>query len=176
LPGFARIPEWFDHQNMGHTISFWFRNKLPSMALCFSSKSVAKTRSNCIEIPTLVINGDKYYHRYMSDICSNIMSTHHTYLYDLPNQHLFMKDLILLENDWNHAEVTCEHWNMEPLTEIGIHFFKQQNNMDDIQFTNPYEEIKLNDDDVVADEDDDIDHHSQSFWPITNHPLVQKHR
>jgi hypothetical protein len=60
LPGFARIPEWSDHPNMGQKISFWFRNNLPSIALCFSTKLAAKTQSNCyIEIPTLIINGKK---------------------------------------------------------------------------------------------------------------------
>jgi hypothetical protein len=192
----VRIPEWFDHQNMGHTISFWFRNKLPSMALCFSTKSAAAMPTGkkfFITMPILIIIGNKYDRLYMHFF---IMSTHHTYLYDINlrqlDQHHFMKDSIHLENDWNLAEIICEHqevhWNMEPLTEIGIHFFKQQNNMDDVQFTNPYEKIKLNNDDggdffydvddvldddvfydvidVLDDDDKDVlgyedDHHSQ---------------
>ncbi|RHN52475.1 hypothetical protein MtrunA17_Chr6g0480961 [Medicago truncatula] len=61
LPGFARIPEWFDHRNMGHKFSFWFRNKLPSFAICFSTKSVATAAWNDINIlPTLIINGNKF--------------------------------------------------------------------------------------------------------------------
>ncbi|RHN52479.1 putative TIR domain, winged helix-turn-helix DNA-binding domain-containing protein [Medicago truncatula] len=162
--GFARIPDWFDHQSMGHTISFWFRNKLPSMALCFSTKSAATMPTGktnfYITIPTLFINGNKYDRLDMS----GIMSTHHTYLYDINlrklDQHPFMKDSILLENEWNHAEIICEHQEVEPITEIGIHFYKEQNNMDDIQFTNPYEKIKLNDDDgddFFYDVDDVLD-------------------
>ncbi|KAH1206311.1 TMV resistance protein N [Glycine max] len=29
-----RIPEWFDQQSRGPSISFWFRNKFPDMVLC----------------------------------------------------------------------------------------------------------------------------------------------
>jgi len=100
------------------------------------------------------------------------MSTYHTYLYDmdLESEPLYNMNKLILENDWIHAEVICEHQKMEPLTEIGIHFFKLKNNMDDIQFTNPYEKIKLNDNDDDGDDvfydvddvlDDEDDHHSQ---------------
>ncbi|XP_039682591.1 TMV resistance protein N [Medicago truncatula] len=135
--GFVRIPEWFDHQNMGHTISFWFRNKLPSMALCFSTKSVAKGFHMSTKRPILVIDGNNYslssFHGY------DIMLTHHTYLYatELKSRPVNNLNKIILKNEWNHAEVIFEHSNVEPLTEIGIHFFKHENNMDDIQFTNP---------------------------------------
>ncbi|RHN51766.1 putative leucine-rich repeat domain, L domain-containing protein [Medicago truncatula] len=184
LPGFARIPEWFEHQNMGHTISFWFRNKLPSTALFFSTKSVATSRTNNfdIDIPTLIINDNiNGFPVLMIDF--GLMSTHHIYLCDmkLGFTQIHSMEKIILENEWIHAEVTCEHPKVEPLTEIGIHFFKQKNNMDDIQFTNPYEKIKLNDndddgddvfyevDDVLDDDndgvfydvDDEDDHHSQ---------------
>ncbi|WJX93001.1 hypothetical protein P8452_74576 [Trifolium repens] len=33
LPG-TRMPEWFEHYNNGHSISFWFRDKFPSISLC----------------------------------------------------------------------------------------------------------------------------------------------
>jgi hypothetical protein len=108
-----------------------------------------------ITIPTLIINGDKYDHLYMRDDFG-IMSTHHTYLYSINlgihNQH-HIKDLSLLENDWNHVEVICAHREVEPLAEIGIHFFKQ----DDIQFTNPYEKKTLDDNDVDNEDDDEDD-------------------
>ena len=135
------------------------------MALCFSTKSAATMPTGktnfYIRTPTLIINGNKYDGLYMD---FGIMPTHHTYLYDINlrklDQHRFMKDSILLENVWNHAEIICEHQEVEPITEFGIHFFKQQNNMDDIQFTNPYEKIKLNDDDgddIFYDVDDVLD-------------------
>lgn len=33
MPG-ERIPEWFDHQSKGPSISFWFHNKFPDEVLC----------------------------------------------------------------------------------------------------------------------------------------------
>jgi hypothetical protein len=166
LPGFARIPKWFEHKNMGQTISFWFRNKLPSMALCFSTKSVATTSNNFdldMKIPTLIFNGNKYDLRSLW-FAFRIILTHHTYLIEInwEFEPLYNVNEMILENDWIHAEVTCENREMESLTEIGIHFYKQKNNMDDIQFTNPYEKIKLNDNDddgheVFYDVDDVLD-------------------
>ena len=141
MPGFARIPEWFDHQNMGQTISFWFRNKIPSMSLFFSTKLVSNDFVFAMDqIPTLIINDYGYGLKLFIDMI-DIMSTHHTYLYDmyLKWEAFYSMNNIILKNDWNHAEIICKHPMVEPLTEIGIHFFKQKNNMQDIQFTNPYE-------------------------------------
>jgi len=158
---------------MGHTISFWFRNNLPSMALCFSTTSVDKTGTFYYNtIPALIINGEKYGNPYMMRNHLGIMSSHHTYLYDMKQVFEEKYRYDILKNEWIHVEVTCEHPNVEPLTEIGIHFYKQKNNMDDIQLTNPFEKIKLNDndddgDDVFYDVDDVLDdedgHHSQCW-------------
>jgi len=123
----------------------------------FSTKSVATTRTNNfdIDIPTLIIN-DNVYGLPVLMIDFGLMSTHHIYLCDMKMVFIQIHnmDKIVLENEWIYAEVTCEHPKVEPLTEIGIHFFKQKNNMDDIQFTNPYEKIKLNDNDNDNDGDD----------------------
>ena len=136
------------------------------MALFFSTKSVATTSNIDFEITTLIINGNKYDLQHVQK-SFGIMSTHHTHLYYMPLEFLPFTKIkkIILKNEWNHVEVTCEHPNVEPLTEIGIHFSKQKNNTDDIQFTNPYEKIKLNDDDddgfydvddVRDDDNDDV--------------------
>ena len=131
------------------------------MALCFSTKSVATTSKDFdfdMKKPTLIINGNKYdFKRHKLERVFDIMSTHHTYLNDmhLESEALNMNKRIV-KNEWIHAEVTFEHPKVEPLTEIGIHFYKHKNNMDDIQFTNPYEKIKLNDNEVVDDDDDDF--------------------
>ncbi|XP_057446770.1 disease resistance protein Roq1-like isoform X2 [Lotus japonicus] len=47
LPGTATVPEWFEHQSKGPSISFWFRGKLPSIAL-FLITHIFMT-CNCME-------------------------------------------------------------------------------------------------------------------------------
>lgn len=159
LPGFARIPEWVDHQNMGHTISFWFRNKVPSMALCFSTTSVGKTGTfYYTPIFARIINRDEY--------GLGIMASHHTYLYDMKQVFEEKYSCDIFKNEWIHVEVTGQHTNVEPLTEIGIHFYKQKNNMDDIQLSNPYEKIKLNDND---DDGDDVFYDVDNVLDEDNH-------
>jgi len=83
------------------------------------------------------------------------MSLDHTYLFDLHLQDMELSwklgmsleeyqeqksklDKALLKNEWNHAEITCENEETIPLLiETGIHLFKQNNRMEDIQFTHP---------------------------------------
>ncbi|GAU28124.1 hypothetical protein TSUD_295610 [Trifolium subterraneum] len=40
IAGTARVPEWFEHLTKGPSISFWFRKKIPSIALRVVSKSM----------------------------------------------------------------------------------------------------------------------------------------
>ncbi|KAK7258618.1 hypothetical protein RIF29_24199 [Crotalaria pallida] len=80
--------------------------------------------------------------------------------------------LVLLENEWNHAEFSFHAYDdiygkPEQLanTQIGLHVFKQESSsMKDIRFTSPYE-IERNDDDD-DDDDDDRDSNSTEKSPI----------
>lgn len=154
LPGFALIPKWFDHRKMGQGISFWFRNKIPSIAVCFSTKSVGDDFDFITKVLFVNLEATLSLLNLTNDMVSlGTVLSHHTYLHNvnLESQGDYDISGILKENYWIRAEVTCEHGMMEPITEIGIHFFKQKNNMEDIrftnpyQFTNPYKKIKLND-------------------------------
>jgi hypothetical protein len=59
-----RIPEWFEHQRREASISFRFRNKLPSLVFYFSSKrlrELGRNKKNPADIIVyLVINGEAY--------------------------------------------------------------------------------------------------------------------
>ncbi|KAE9587834.1 hypothetical protein Lalb_Chr23g0278161 [Lupinus albus] len=51
-------------------------------------------------------------------------------------------DEVLLQNEWNHAEVYIDIYSTWGPTfvamQTGLHVFKQKNSMEDIQFTDPY--------------------------------------
>jgi hypothetical protein len=84
----------------------------------------------------MYINGDQYFLDERNGVY-RIIEQDHTYLYDL---HLEDGDLekSLLKNEWNHVEVTYENEMMIPvLIESGIHVFKHEGSMEDVQFTNP---------------------------------------
>lgn len=54
------IPKWFEHQSKQPTISFWYRNNFPSIALFFSTKWMHNKDSNSIDTKfrgNLFING-----------------------------------------------------------------------------------------------------------------------
>lgn len=52
LPG-ARILNWFEHRSSGQSISLWFRNKFPAIALCFAARSMLKESTIT---PNVIIN------------------------------------------------------------------------------------------------------------------------
>ncbi|XP_061337739.1 disease resistance protein Roq1-like [Gastrolobium bilobum] len=151
--GAARIPKWFNHHSKGPSISFWFRNKFPAIALCLVMDNVSNDFT-----PVVIINGDIYDN-------NNMVQMDQTYLYDMqkkkPNH-----NRVPLENEWNHVEVTCEFWKKNQkipiLKESGIHVFKQKTKMVVVRFTNPYRNRKL----------DDNPNSSES----QNHPLLKKHK
>ncbi|XP_045787151.1 disease resistance protein RUN1-like [Trifolium pratense] len=139
LPG-SRIPDWFEHCSSRGSISFWFRNKFPAIALCLVPDSMFVTSSI---YPTVIINGnkrdldsrdtDEY-----GEPCLSI-EPDHTYIFDL--QKMKFEDNLdeaLLNNEWNHVEIMyTDANNHSMLIESGIHVFKQKSRIEDIRFTNP---------------------------------------
>jgi hypothetical protein len=139
----SRIPDWFEHCSSGESISFWFRNKFPAIALCLVSDWLF---SACPIQPTVIINGNKsevadhsvrMNHMNLSD-----SKAHHTYIFDLLQKIKFKDnfDETLLENEWNHVEIMYKNvYNHTVLVEIeiGIHVYKQRNRMEDIRFPDP---------------------------------------
>nr|KYP42913.1 TMV resistance protein N [Cajanus cajan] len=157
LPG-ERIPEWFDHQSKGPSISFWFRNKFPDKVLCLVIGPM-DDESGMFR-PMVIINGNKSFPG------SGYFMIHmdHTYIFDL--KRIECEDSLYevpLENEWNHAEVTIVGLEETSIVkECGIHVFKQESSMEDIRFSDPYGKRKLED-----------DHNSLE---IQNLQLVKKHR
>jgi hypothetical protein len=143
MAGTARIPEWFEHQSQGPSISFWFRNEIPSISLFVVNKLMDDNNSLQYQFHWLnlrvvmFVNGDQYFLDNERNGAYRIIEKDHTYLYDLHLQDMKM-DKSLLENEWNHVEVRYENEMMIPvLIESGIHVFKHEGSMEDVQFTNP---------------------------------------
>ena len=154
----ASIPEWFEHQSRGPSISFWFRNQFPAIALCLAIGLGDEHPFPVLFSPIVIINGNR---RFLDSgegqYCH--IELDHIFLFDLQN--INFKDNLdeaLLEKEWNHAEVSyttavngflvmnnkvpIEHFAKES----GIHVFEQRNTMEDIRFTDPYKRRKLHDD------------------------------
>ncbi|KAK7270783.1 hypothetical protein RJT34_26195 [Clitoria ternatea] len=132
LPG-ATIPEWFDHLSMRTSISFWFREKIPALLLCF----VLSERADSF----IIING----HKSRFDI--HRIEMDHTILFDLRNT-THGSDLsdVFLENEWNHAEILYEDKMGNPIfIQSGIHLLEKESSMDDIRLINPCMKRKLDD-------------------------------
>ena len=144
----ARIPEWFENQIRGPSISFWFRNKFPALALCLTAGPVVECRGGRIHFDlTVIINGRENFCR------SNL---YHSFFIEM--DHIFLIDLqkIKLEdnmdealsgNEWNHAELSVAVRSPARISakERAIHVFKEKSNMEDIQFIDPYKTRQLND-------------------------------
>ena len=156
MPG-ERIPEWFDHQSRGPSISFWFRNKFPGKVLCLVIGPMDDDSGMLIS--KVIINGNKYFRGsgYF------MMGMDHTYLFDLQIMEFEDNLYVPLENEWNHAEVTYE--GLEETStpkECGIHVFKQESSMKDIRFADPYAKRKLGND--------------RNSMESQNQQLLKKHR
>nr|BBI93436.1 TIR-NBS-LRR family protein [Glycine soja] len=132
LPG-KRIPEWFDQQSRGPSISFWFRNKFPDMVLCLI---VAPIRSQFFR-PEVFINGNEC----SPYSCYFQKGMHHAYLCDLREIKFRNSPYeVPFENGWNHVNVTCPRCidtYIHPV-KMGIHIFKQEHAMEDVRFTDPF--------------------------------------
>ncbi|KAG4395874.1 hypothetical protein GLYMA_19G054700v4 [Glycine max] len=162
LPG-ANIPEWFEFQTSELPISFWFRNKLPAIAIClvmeqvcaceYSSSSKGDTLRPLM-IPTtfrlmspiVIINGNE---QFLFDSWEMVrMGSDCTCLFDL-RETIQQNNLneTLLENEWNHAVIKCPDLNFgQKSIKNGIHLLKQESSMEDFRFTNPFRKRKLVDD------------------------------
>ncbi|XP_027359418.1 TMV resistance protein N-like [Abrus precatorius] len=127
FPG-ARIPEWFEHQSMEPSISFWFRNKFPGIAICIVSSLTWGEYDMDV-----IISGNEFFFTIEHSVV-DIMELDHTYLFDMQMKK-FNDDPVksLSENEWNLATITCEG-----ASTIGIHVFKQERSKGDIRFTIPF--------------------------------------
>ncbi|KEH26902.1 NB-ARC domain disease resistance protein [Medicago truncatula] len=101
----TRFPEWFEHQNRGPSISFWFRSKLPTITLfvvCklmwgkYDSDSTHNEGHNNELIPLnvqLFINGYEY------GFCNLEVKQYHRHVFDLQLHDKSLKSI--LDKDGN---------------------------------------------------------------------------
>ncbi|CAJ2667117.1 unnamed protein product [Trifolium pratense] len=133
----AKIPEWFDQQwSEGLLISFWFRNKFPTIILCVVSPLTWNDGPHSARV---IINGNTFFIMHGLNIrSSSTRDTYHLNLFHLLMENFNDKmDNALFENKWNYAEVDFGF----PFMYSGIHVLKDKSSMEDIQFFNP--EIEL---------------------------------
>ena len=143
FPG-ATIPEWFNHQSRGPSISFWFRNEFPDNVLCLL---VARVQCERQDIPTLTvfINGKpRHFPRMGWTSGTKVSKTqlNYTYLFDPKSCFSRFGDLsgVALEKEWNHVEITYAGMiKTSRIKAIGIHVLRQ----DDIRYDDPYGKRKL---------------------------------
>ncbi|KAL2334262.1 hypothetical protein Fmac_015475 [Flemingia macrophylla] len=147
LPG-TKIPEWFECQTEGASISFWFRNKFPAIAICLVIGPVGQYSSpedGYLFRAIVVINGNK--HAFLFE--DLWMGMDNTCLFDL--QEMKLEDDLdeeLSENEWNHAEIIYENLSSIPIIlQSGIHELKRETSMGlgDILFIDPCKKRKLDD-------------------------------
>ncbi|XP_045812365.1 disease resistance protein RPV1-like isoform X2 [Trifolium pratense] len=179
------IPEWFNHQTRGTTdksgttFPFWFRNKLPSIMIFFSTNSKMEYlgESSSVLSFNLFINDFK---RNFNDIQDKLFQhgwlPSHTYLFNLPMQQKIEIHDILLDssqpklmptldeafekNEWIHAEI--KFWSTATLPL----YFVEENNADHIRFTNPCRKRKL----------DELEHIYQDTSLSQSRPLLKNQR
>jgi len=141
LPG-AELPKWFNHQNRGTSISFWFRNKFPDKVLCVLVAPI----ENDFFRSRVFINGKAYTGYYSHH---HLTGEHHVYLFDM--RELRFRDSpyeVPFESEWNHAKVTFPEGIDTSINhaKIGIHIVKQKNSMEDVKFTDPCSKTKSDED------------------------------
>lgn len=144
---------WFDLCSKGDYITFWVREKFPVITLCYvlAVESEMKKAFNC-EI-RFFINGEELFELEIPRGFSE-MVTDHVWLYDLrthPSIDWHSLDSYL-EDDWNQVEISCEKLSEGTNVTVswcGIHVCKQETNMNDISFTDPYLES-----DSIAESDE----------------------
>ncbi|RHN52362.1 putative TIR domain, winged helix-turn-helix DNA-binding domain-containing protein [Medicago truncatula] len=141
------IPDRFEHQSRGDTISFWFRKKIPSI------RSIILLRDNPLENPRVKVFVNGYYDNLIANHFNSFiflvnLRLNHTYLFDLKleeivelsSRFMFELDEALSKNEWIHIELQigrCLSFIDSP--EIGIHVLKEKRSMEeDVIFTNPY--------------------------------------
>jgi hypothetical protein len=171
LPRIELIPEWFEYDYSELSISFWFRKKLPSIALCFTSAEINFEFNEKLNYTLiLIINGCEYYDHPINEF---LIEPGHTYLYHIKLQDMVKFDAVILKHEWNHAKLTSEDSELKlRLKEGRLHIFDQESSMEDFQFTNPYKERELHDGidnvngDVFYDVDDVLEDDGDVFYDV----------
>ncbi|MED6181137.1 hypothetical protein PIB30_016662 [Stylosanthes scabra] len=138
LPG-RSIPGWFEHRSWGSSISFWFRGKFHSEALCLAILLKDDLRSSVWIEPILTING-----RIFSDSFSRTKVDQLLILHPLTDSPF---NEVSFENKWNYLEAKYKYnpnCRMASIAEeIGINISKKNSIIEDIRYSDPYRRTKL---------------------------------
>lgn len=148
LPG-SSIPEWFDHCSNERSITFYARERFPSICVCVVFGMLENLPHHFVVRFCLNING----HKMILSPCSSLsIVKEHVWLFDLStliyNNH-FLRETFEKHGCWNHVEVSCEDCQDEHLMAhgvhgarritivkwYGIHVYRQENIMNDVLFT-----------------------------------------
>ncbi|XP_027331302.1 TMV resistance protein N-like isoform X1 [Abrus precatorius] len=136
----SQFPNWFDHQYEGGIVSFWARGQFPIVALAFLFKDMPLP-------PRILVNHSIRIHLYINgrEVVKLSWSG-----YGLEGDHVFLCDVrsgvgaeewpirdMLHASDWNHVEFKCDSPAGLIVSYCGVHVYKQETNMQDIQFTRP---------------------------------------
>ncbi|KAK2367575.1 disease resistance protein RUN1 [Trifolium repens] len=165
LPSILKmIPDWFEHQIRGSSISFWFRKQIPSIS-CIILLLDPKPSLITFELNVnLFVNGNKHC-LYGMHLFGDQLPQGYTYLSNLIMS-LCMMEIFpycqelkqeILKNEWIHVEVELMHKISDDdsienpylsvgNTQMGIHVFKEKETMEaDVIFSNPYRKRKSDD-------------------------------
>jgi len=150
--GTKGIPNWFEHQSRGQSISFWFRKNIPSIT---SILIIPETLD--IEEINLFVNGYKCTLSESLFYYSNFLPSEHAFLFDLKLEEqikfMFEMDKALLKNQWIHVKLEIEDEFSDTKekdfredqiqilrsVQMGIHVLKEKSNTEEnVIFTNPH--------------------------------------
>jgi hypothetical protein len=149
------IPEWFNHQSRetesGTTFPFWFRNKFPFIMFLISieESNMDYDYANDFEtnddqiIDDVWMDAELSIDLWTNDFDRNVHYVNADFGRNVPPGHTYVLNLktelveAFEKNEWISAEIklTCKAtFNL---------YFKEENNADDIHFTNPYGKRKF---------------------------------
>jgi hypothetical protein len=140
-PG-SSIPSWFHQRTCEQSLSFWFRNKFPEMALCLVGVlgSCDSTARSVEYIFDLIIDRNQQINNvfYVRWFENSLLDTNHILLLDVQlKTSLDMIGRIQFENGWNHAELLLMKNRREYMKWTGVYVREQMMNIPNIQFINP---------------------------------------
>ncbi|XP_061369751.1 uncharacterized protein LOC133312551 [Gastrolobium bilobum] len=164
----TRIPEWFEYCTNGPSISFWFRNKVPAISLFFAIPFKFHYFGLNMEVNGISKDTGVGFNWFP-------LAGDYTVLCDIKQEKLDGIFSDIEENKWNHVVCTASNSREEVFVkQSGIHVFKQECRMEDIQFTDPLllkeeHEYKLvdmtNSLTIYAAPNNNVNWHSNSMVP-----------
>ncbi|RHN52284.1 putative TIR domain, P-loop containing nucleoside triphosphate hydrolase [Medicago truncatula] len=143
----GRIPDWFEHQSRGETISFWFDKELPSISFTF----IIIRPQDEYRYPTvkLFVNGyekeiscDVFTGKFGELVDNKTVLDNHTTLLHIKLEEDNEPGERLLKNEWIHVEFMFESyfWFDVRNTQMGIHVWKEKSNTEGgVRFIDPSE-------------------------------------